>query len=453
MVGPLDEKTGRDDENGGEKDAIDRVFYEIDLSSNDVDDESLETVFNVLERKSKGLAVTELDLTDNRICDKGAALIARAGLVACSLYLGKNYITSEGVRALAGWLAKEDTELEAIALYRNCIDGDGGVELANALRTNVGLLYLYLHHNDIGNVGAAALGNALQDNKTLTWIDLESNGITEVSYIAHALTENINSLTYLSLVGNEIPPDEGILLAGMLNANKALKTLDLSQNFIGDNGTIAIAEALFENSTLTELGLSSNNITDAGMVVFGDMILKNETLETLKLDHNLVSDVGVTEITCVYTPEYMVPADGSRTQSNLKLLMLTFNKLSTKKCAHVRRILGGKYGVHVALEGNDFVEEQKSDDDSLGIRTDEEVASEEDDEEEEDGAEDQDEKIMEELRRFSVDRRRRIGIVDGMANTNVPLFQPVFPELMSSPNPSAHPVERRGQPPQQEKFT
>ena len=63
MVGPLDEKTGRDGENGGEEEAIDRVFYEIDLSSNDVDDESLETVFNVLERKSKGLAVTELALS------------------------------------------------------------------------------------------------------------------------------------------------------------------------------------------------------------------------------------------------------------------------------------------------------------------------------------------------------------------------------------------------------
>ena len=340
-------------------------------------------------------------------------------------------------------------------MYRNSIDGDGAIELANALRTNVGLLYLYLHHNDIGNLGAAALGNALQDNKTLNWIDLESNRISEVSSIARGLTENVHSLTFLSLAGNEIPPDGGILLAAMLNSNRALKTLDLCQNFVGDSGAMAIAESLFENSTLTELGLSSNNITDAGMVSFGDMILKNETLETMKLDHNEITDVGINEILDVFTEEYMGPADGSCKQSKLMLLMLTFNKLSSKKCEQIGQILGASYGVCVALEGNDFVEEWKSDDDSLGIRTDEEIASNENDEEDgdenENGVHDDEEKIMEKLRRFSAHRRRRTGIVDGRSNANVPLFQPVFPGLMSTEDPRAHFTDTTVQP-QEENF-
>ena len=111
--------------------------------------------------------------------------------------------------------------------------------------------------------------------------------------------------------------------------------------------------------------------------------------------------------------------------------------MSAIKAAQVEHILSGSYNVMTALEGNDYAEEQNSDEDTLGIRTDEEATDEgfstEEESEESSTHSNADEKsAMQQLRRFSTERRANIGIENGSLRLNTPLFQPVFRELDSS---------------------
>jgi hypothetical protein len=74
---------------------------------------------------------------------------------------------------------------------------------------------------------------------------------------------------------------------------RALTTLSLWNNNIGDQGARALAAALADNATLTTLNLGSNRIGAAGALALEDALEKNATLRTLGFDSNDVGTQGV----------------------------------------------------------------------------------------------------------------------------------------------------------------
>ena len=54
-------------------------------------------------------------------------------------------------------------------------------------------------------------------------------------------------------------------LSAALADNNTLKTINLSDNYIGQEGALALAEALTTNHTLVELQLRGNEIGDEGI--------------------------------------------------------------------------------------------------------------------------------------------------------------------------------------------
>ena len=121
-----------------------------------------------------------------------------------------------------------------LVLDNNNIGDSGAVAIAEALKNNTALTWLYLGYNTIGDSGAAALAKALKSNTALTRLDLDYNNIGDSG--AAALAEELKS-------------------------NTALTELRLDYNNIGDSGAAALAEALKSNTAVRTLTLHSNNIT------------------------------------------------------------------------------------------------------------------------------------------------------------------------------------------------
>ena len=76
----------------------------------------------------------------------------------------------------------------------------------------------------------------------------------------------------------------------VLNFNRALKTVSLGRNNIGNEGTAALSEALKSNNTLETLELYENQIGVAGAQSLADILQVNRALTTLNLASN---DIGV----------------------------------------------------------------------------------------------------------------------------------------------------------------
>ncbi|CAF1309636.1 unnamed protein product [Adineta steineri] len=106
-----------------------------------------------------------------------------------------------------------------------------------------------------GGNGAQHLAGALQNNKTLTTLDLADNGI--------------------SVKG-------GQSLANALQNNTTLTTLDLGSNWIGTEGAQHVANALQNNKTLTILDLGDNKMGDEGARFLAYALQNNKVSHTFE---------------------------------------------------------------------------------------------------------------------------------------------------------------------------
>jgi hypothetical protein len=204
-------------------------------------------------------SLTELTLQNNRIADKGAAAIADSLMVnqaLLSLSMGKS-IGNIGASALGKMLKvrlkydcfffglihstcfiQVNKTLTVLNLLGNRIGDDGAVSLAAALRSNRSLLQLLLTNNAIGAAGAHAIGEALAANHT-------------------------SAVHTISLSNNKLGHVGALKLCEALApapAGRALKTLSLRSNELGDDGAKACAMMLSSNRALTSVRLHDLHI-------------------------------------------------------------------------------------------------------------------------------------------------------------------------------------------------
>ena len=115
---------------------------------------------------------------------------------------------------------------------------------------------------------AQALTTMLQVNKTLTHLDLSNNWKLQNASCVFQGLQNNTTLVYLNLsnIQLEVKKDTPLAkaLTTMLQKNKHLKHLDLSYNPLYNEGVYCLCEGLQLNITLVYLNLSSTGITDKG---------------------------------------------------------------------------------------------------------------------------------------------------------------------------------------------
>ena len=190
--------------------------------------------------------VTELNISYNKIGDKGAICIAtalRTSICIMRLDISNCGISHEGAESLARALAVNKS-LQELDVSNNEV-----ARIVTALETNRTLKTLNMRKCGISREGAESLAEALAVNRTLQNLDVSDN---EVARIVTALETNRTLKTLNMRKCGIYCRGESL---GKLIVNKSLYQLNLSDNNLGD--VIAhIATALQTNTTLRTLNVS-----------------------------------------------------------------------------------------------------------------------------------------------------------------------------------------------------
>jgi Ran GTPase-activating protein (RanGAP) involved in mRNA processing and transport len=288
-----------------------------------------------------GSSLTSLDVSENAITSEGAAALAKAAewSALSTLKIGDNSIGAQGAAALAMLLASSEV-LTCLNVRGNSIGDSGASALAAAMKSSRGLLELDVADNHITFKGARDLGSALVKGVVQTLV-LGGNplGVRGVRAVATAMVccgsvtaldvgstncgpigvadvlqalEHCPGLSYLNLEQNALGCKGAQHLAvAMRGATvRALKTLVLHGNDLGDEGAICIAEALGRPSAepmaggsvrpsragMTSLDLSNNGLSAAGAEECAKAIGRCTTLASLALQLN---DIGLRGLSAV----------------------------------------------------------------------------------------------------------------------------------------------------------
>jgi hypothetical protein len=239
---------------------------------------------------------------------------------------------SASMREIGLVVAKSDVT-ESVWLYNGCINKEGVMHLAEAVKSNgritsLGLVgskvcevgcetlsihlpqsnirLLHLESNSIGDAGIKCLGKALSVMASLQKLVLSNNGITDVGavHIAEAF-ESLHNLEYLNLNNNHIGDIGVTSICTRLTThcnNQKLTTLFLKGNkMIGDEGIQGLARYYKDSNALCEIDVSDNCVTDCGARVLAAAI-EDVTSKSLNrkvklwIGFNIISDGGAMDL-------------------------------------------------------------------------------------------------------------------------------------------------------------
>ena len=148
------------------------------------------------------------------------------------------------------------TELD---ISSNKIGDKGIAHIATALQTNITMTILDISNCNMSDVGAESLARALAVNRSLQTLSVAYNDISDngIAHIATALQTN-NTLKTLK-IGGKTTTDEGVLsLAAALNANNSIEYLKLSWSSAHSDNTLKKIGDCVRKSTLRKLELDMN---------------------------------------------------------------------------------------------------------------------------------------------------------------------------------------------------
>ena len=123
--------------------------------------------------------------------------------------------------------------------------------------------------------------------------DIKMNGITITALDKELVSHFMSSLSEL-FIGRNGLYDEGaeLLSEGLVNTS-SLKILNIWNGNIHTKGAKALACALSKNTSLEQLSLSSNGIGDDGAVAFANVLMNNnKTLTVLDVTQNNIGPTG-----------------------------------------------------------------------------------------------------------------------------------------------------------------
>lgn len=189
------------------------------------------------------------------------------------------------------------------------ISDDETIKLAEALKKNPHITNIHIVNQDVGDIGAAALAKV----ETITNLDLQCNNIhiTGIKALASSKLKLLSLRENMDIFGQLINSDmenDFLTIIMLFNKNDTIRELNLQRTFIPNKFA---AELLLSNTAIKTLNLSDNYLTDEAL----KYIANNKTIEYLDLSENNITDIGA---------EYISK------NTNLQTLVLSKSKITDK---------------------------------------------------------------------------------------------------------------------------
>ncbi|KAH0687009.1 hypothetical protein KY284_017562 [Solanum tuberosum] len=270
----------------------------------------------------------------------------------------RNRFTAECLSELSEVLKKNGV-IKEIMLSESNIGPVGASLLASALKVNGSLEELQIWEDSIGSKGAEELSKMIEVNSTLRLLTIfDSKFITATPLISAVLARNRSMEVHIWNGENnektsklvEFVPENSTLriyrlnvsgacrVACALGMNSTVKTLDLTGVRLKSRWAKEFRWVLEQNRTLKEVNLSNTCLKDKGVVYVAAGLFKNHSLQNLYLKGNWFGGVGVEHLLCPLSR-----FSALQYQANITLKSLTFggkrNKIGRDGLAAIVQML------------------------------------------------------------------------------------------------------------------
>ncbi|CAF1446911.1 unnamed protein product [Adineta steineri] len=271
----------------------DKVFTILELSYNEIGNNGMQYLYDAF-KENKTLIKLNLKQNPSNYCTAvSAAIQIQNDKILTILGLSCNEIRNNGMQYL------NDALKESKTLIKLNLDGNPGsyctvVSAAIQIQNDKVLTILELAYNEIGNNGAQYLNDVFKENKTILELNLEGNPGSYCATVSAAIQiRNDKALVTLDLSFNGIGDIGAQQLFNTLETNTVLTTLNLSHNQIGSNGAQYLYDAFKENKTLIKLNLERNPGTYCTAVSAAIQIQNDKVLTILELSYNEIGNNGM----------------------------------------------------------------------------------------------------------------------------------------------------------------
>ncbi|GFG31367.1 hypothetical protein Cfor_06093, partial [Coptotermes formosanus] len=192
-----------------------------------------------------------------------------------------------------GRIISSSANIRVLNLSDCLIPPRGLTALLAYLNRDCGVESLILRGNAIQTTNVAYLGTMLRQNCSLKRLSLEWNStgifVDAFSQFCKGLAVN-ETLEFLDLKNNQLPPECGQYLGDALKHNTSLKTLDIRWNNLGWKGGHFLHEAVQSNQTLTKIELMGNCMSDDLMKSIEQCAKHNAVRERIQKDFEIKTD-------------------------------------------------------------------------------------------------------------------------------------------------------------------
>ena len=240
--------------------------------------------------------IKQLHLRGSHIGDQGVEMLARWQNLKPSLKLldlSSNDITHKGMESIVA-IIKCSTNLTHFSVANNPI-GDDGIQLFSLLKLEH-LIHFNIENVGMTEVGACALGDWLECNNLLQSLVISENNIND-----NGLTKILNTIpsALVRLIASDcnITCDGAMNISDTLRTSNTLKHLKIPNNPIGDDGISTIACGIMTNTSTALIELDVGNCEIQGTKSIADVLERNKTLRSIYISDNHIGDDEMSTLT------------------------------------------------------------------------------------------------------------------------------------------------------------
>jgi Ran GTPase-activating protein (RanGAP) involved in mRNA processing and transport len=211
-----------------------------------------------------------------------------------SLDISNNKIGDKGMRVVSESLKINNTITSLYLAYNN-ISSNGCFYIAEMILKNHKIKNLFLGGNLIRDLGLQSLINIIiNNNKSIKLLDLSNNNLrqNDVIIISNLIMKNCENLETLNLSNQKFDLDCVNTIGLALKVNTHLKCLYLNNISLDEESTPYFLQHLIE-ANMEEVHVDENNLGEVGGVLFANVLKYNKKLKKVSLKKTNLNSISL----------------------------------------------------------------------------------------------------------------------------------------------------------------